>query len=178
MNTSLRKQLTLFAIRAAVVIIMSALINGYLITRIRNQQEKIEDKKIVIAQLSLQEEKLSELKKEFNDVIGAKFTLEDSLPGRLDPRPFRNKVLDLAKETGNKATLALGSETALASPYPGIYMTLFSLTIEGTLASTTRFLESLKAFDHFVVVSELQMSGNPDITAETATTLRSTIYLK
>ncbi len=178
MNKTLKKQLMIFSARAAVVILLSALINGYLINRIRTQQDAIETKKLVIAELSFQEDKLAELKKEFDDVVGALFILEDSLLPRLDPRPFKNKVLAFAEETGNKAEISLAGETAAKSVYPAIYTASFTLQLEGTLDSIYAFLDGIKTFDHFVIISSLSLTGDPDLNSNTKANLTANIYLK
>lgn len=178
MGRSLKKQLIIFALQAAVVIIISAVINGYLINRIRGQQNDIEDKKAIIARLSLQEDKLAELKKEYNDVIGALFIIEDSLPSRLDPRPVKNKVLKLAKESGNEATFVFLQETATPSQYPIIHTVSFALTLKGTLNNFYTFLEALKKFKHFMVIEGIKLTGEPDINTNTTATINAKIYLK
>lgn len=177
MNTTLRKQLIIFAGRAAVVVLLSALINGYLINRMRDQQQEIEEKKVIIAELSFQEDKLAELKKEYEDVINAAFILEDSLFPRLDPRPFKNKIADFVDDTGNHADITLGSDVAVPTEYPGIYTASFTLHIEGTLKSLNNFLEELKAFDHFVNINSLSVSGKPDIGGTINTAINATVYL-
>ncbi len=177
MNPFVRKQLIVFTARAAIVILLSALANGFLVNRIRSQQNEIEAKKIVIAGLSIQEDKLAELKKEHEDVVAARFILEDSLLPRLDPRPIRTKILGLVEETGNKGTFTLLSDAASPTEYPGIYTVSFSLELEGSKKSLDAFFDGLRVFDHFLVVHTVSIRGNPDVGDHIKTSFNALIYL-